>query len=334
MTETDDFALKRQLDALPRAIEPAHDLWPGIRARLPRHRTRRWHRGARLLRLAAGIGAIAMLSGILAGQRGRASAWYVTGELGMPTLDGRAIDRRERMVPGASVATDAGASATADVGTIGTIEIAAGTRVRLLDARATRHRLALDRGRIEVRISAPPRLFVVETPSGTAVDLGCAYRLEVDSAGNGRLVVTAGWVEYGAGRPLTLVPAGFGARAFAGRGVGLPLRDSADAALVAAAAAFDATPDTATAARVAAAATRSDAVTLWHLLARVDGAERERVYDRLAALVPPPASVTRVAALRLDPLALRLWWVELPGTLPIIPSWTQTLWTWWLRLVG
>jgi hypothetical protein len=75
-------------------------------------------------------------------------------------------------------------------------------------------------------------------------------------------------------------------------------------------------------------------VTLWHLLARTDGALRDRVYGRLAALAPPPAEVSREAALRLDARALRLWWVRLPATLPIYPSWRTTLWTWWLRLFG
>jgi hypothetical protein len=54
----------------------------------------------------------------------------------------------------------------------------------------------------------------------------------------------------------------------------------------------------------------------------------------LAALAPPPAEVSREAALRLDARALRLWWVRLPATLPIYPSWRTTLWTWWLRLFG
>jgi len=47
---------------------------------------------------------------------------------------------------------------------------------------------------------------------------------------------------------------------------------------------------------------------LWHLLSRGTLAERERVYDRLAKLVPPPAGVTREAVLKKDQPALDQWW--------------------------
>jgi len=60
---------------------------------------------------------------------------------------------------------------------------------------------------------------------------------------------------------------------------------------------------------------RQDALTLWHLLSRTAGAERARVYERLAQLVPPPAGVTRQGILEGDPATQRnmrdLWWDEL-----------------------
>jgi hypothetical protein len=56
---------------------------------------------------------------------------------------------------------------------------------------------------------------------------------------------------------------------------------------------------------------RRDALTLWHLLSRVDPTERSPVYDRLQKLAPPPASVSREAVLRLDQPALDRWWNEL-----------------------
>jgi len=56
---------------------------------------------------------------------------------------------------------------------------------------------------------------------------------------------------------------------------------------------------------------KRDALTLWHLLVRVAEADRGRVYDRLAQLVPAPAGVTRAGILHLDPQMLDLWWNEL-----------------------
>ena len=57
-----------------------------------------------------------------------------------------------------------------------------------------------------------------------------------------------------------------------------------------------------------------DTLTLWHLLARVEGDDRVRVYDKMAALDPPPAGVTREGVLQLDEKMLELWRDELKST--------------------
>ena len=51
---------------------------------------------------------------------------------------------------------------------------------------------------------------------------------------------------------------------------------------------------------VLGAARNRDALTLWHLLARVDDEQRVLVYNRLSLFVPPPATVTKEGILRLD----------------------------------
>jgi hypothetical protein len=52
-------------------------------------------------------------------------------------------------------------------------------------------------------------------------------------------------------------------------------------------------------------------LTLWHLLSRGTADERARVYDRLAALAPPPRGVTREAVLAGQRPALDQWWDSL-----------------------
>ncbi|MGH9930591.1 MAG: hypothetical protein ACREA9_15385, partial [Pyrinomonadaceae bacterium] len=50
-----------------------------------------------------------------------------------------------------------------------------------------------------------------------------------------------------------------------------------------------------------------DTLTLWHLLYRVQGKDRELVFERMAALAPPPRDVTREGVLQLDEKMLHLW---------------------------
>ena len=69
------------------------------------------------------------------------------------------------------------------VGDIGTVDVEPGTRVQLGAMQPDEYRIALARGTISARITAPPRLFIVDTPASTVVDLGCAYTVHVDDEG-------------------------------------------------------------------------------------------------------------------------------------------------------
>jgi hypothetical protein len=50
-----------------------------------------------------------------------------------------------------------------------------------------------------------------------------------------------------------------------------------------------------------------DTLTLWHLLARVNGEDRGRVYDKLAGFAPPPSGVTREGILQGNQQMLATW---------------------------
>ena len=322
--ERDDMLLKRQLDGLPREIQPPEDLWPGVRARIsaPKPATRP-RPSFRTLRIAALLGLLAVSAGALAVTRRTAATWKIA-----------AADGAQRTLSAGDALTTGGVPARVKVGSIGYLDIAAGTEARLVTAGIAEQRMALTRGTMHAEISAPPRLFVVETPSGTAVDLGCAYTLVVDSAGNSTIVVTAGWVSFEENGRQSLIPAGMTAVARKGSGIGTPVMDDAPDSLRAAVRSFDAAPgDDALEAVLRAARTR-DAVTLWHLVKRTEGGRRGQVVTRLVAMVPLPDGVSRAAIERADAHALQLYWTKLPGTLPIIPSWRQAAWKLWLKIAG
>ncbi len=302
-----DDELLARARRLPATIEPPRDLWPGIASQLARRPARP---PARVwLALAASV--VALIGGWLA-LRPSGSAWSVATLAGAPTVGTRALGARGALQVGDELVTDASSRARVAVGTIGQVDVEPNTRLRLLAARANDQRLALDRGTIAAQVDAPPRIFFVETPAGVAADLGCAYTLTVDSAGRGVIHVTAGYVEFAALGRRSIVSLGSWAETRPGVGPGIPYVGDAPAALREALARFDFAAGGPHAAEAALAAARpDDAMSLWHLLQRVDAGLRARVYERLARLAPPPSGVTRDAVLRLDAAALDAWWTPI-----------------------
>jgi anti-sigma factor RsiW len=164
--------LVRQLTA----VSAPPSVWHGIDAALAApHRTF----AARLpLQWAAACAILLVVAG--------GAYWWTRDSLAGPwevahTKDG--VSRR--MASGEWVETEDGSEARITVGTLGTVNVAPGTRVRLGEVSESEYRLALARGTISAEIVAPPRLFIVDTPASTVVDLGCAYTVTVGEDGAG-----------------------------------------------------------------------------------------------------------------------------------------------------
>jgi hypothetical protein len=240
------------------------------------------------------------------------AAWEVARLEGTPTIGANRIEGSGRLAVGEWLVTDNQSRAKINVADIGQVDIGPNSRVRLVGTRSTEHRLALERGRLHATINAPPRLFIVETPSATAIDLGCAYTLEVDDAGRSILHVTSGWVALDRKGRESIVPAGAICETEPGKGVGTPYFDDASESFRTALTSLDFKNGGAKALSIVLAEAREyDTLTLWHLLYSVRGAERGRVYDRLANLIAPPKGVTRAGVLKLDKGMLELWKKEL-----------------------
>jgi len=185
--------------------------------------------------------------------------------------------------------------------------------VRLVETKPTEHRLELAHGKMSAKIWAPPRLFFVDTPSAVAADLGCAYTLEVDDQGGGLLRVSSGWVALQLKDRESMVPAGATCATRPGTGPGTPYFDDASENFRTALSKLDFgyavdIPDLQRPLDVVLTESRPrDTLTLWHLLSRVEENDRARVYERMAALAPPPDGVTREGVLQLNEQMLQLW---------------------------
>lgn len=174
-------------------------------------------RPSRRLALVAGIAAAALF------------AFGVAGALKRAPVDNRWVaqeDGRRRL----------------DLGRFGEVMAEPDAKVRVVRMDDTLHSLRLDRGTIHASITsaARPRLFQVETPAATCIDLGCHYSLSVDSRGVTHVKVDTGRVLFDHGARDVFIPEGASCKAAPGRAPFTPMHDNAPAALRKAVEAFDA----------------------------------------------------------------------------------------------
>lgn len=246
-------------------------------------------------------------------------AWDVARLEGAPRVGSKAIRGNAavgKLGVGQTLETDDSSRAAITFDETGRVEVERSSRLRLVTNGPGHKRLSLERGTIRATIWAPPGEFVVDTPSAVAVDLGCVYTLHVDDSGSGLLRTTMGWVGFKLSGHESFIPAGAVCATRPKIGPGTPYFEEATPAFRDALARFDFGENrpeerTALLGIILIDARKSDALTLWHLLSRVSDADRPRVYDRLAALAPAPAGVTREGILRLDRQMLDSWWNSL-----------------------
>ena len=247
------------------------------------------------------------------------AGWDVFRVAGSPRIGTKNIGDNKgasRLRVGQVLETDPQSRASLQAEQVGEIEMEPSTRLRLLTMGTGLKRIALDRGIIHAYIWAPPGQFVVDTPSAVTVDLGCAYTLQVDDSGAGVVRTSLGWVGFKMNGRESFIPAGAACETRPKIGPGTPYFEDASPKFRSALAKLDFEDNTPQQRGddlviVLNESRKQDALTLWHLLARVNEGQRPFVYHRLAELAPPPPGVTREGILRLDQSMLDLWWNKL-----------------------
>jgi hypothetical protein len=295
------------MNELPRAQAP-DTIWAAIKAADDKRRresrlNRHWVPVLAAFAIVVVAGAVYWISG---GQR--QSGWEVVGIQGSTAVGSKPLRGVAKVKAGEWIETGSSSSAKVQIGEIGVVEIGPGTRLRVAAARPLEHRLTLARGEIHAKISAPPKLFFVDTASATAEDLGCEYSLKTDEDGSGLLRVTLGWVSFQWRGLESLVPGGASCRTRPQTGPGVPYFDDAPEELSHALETLEAASYAGPSLDVILRGARiRDTLTLWHLITRTGLSDRERIYDRIAALSPVPPDITREKVLQLDSSTLTRW---------------------------
>lgn len=281
----------KAMTALP-LLEPPETVWTGIVSELERRKRRQrrqWLAAAAAVLAAFGVG-----------------VW----QWSRPAWD--LVSVKGHVAVGRWLETGSEGSARVRIGEIGHVDVKALTRLRTVRAGANEYRLALERGQIHAKITAPPRLFFVDTAAGTAIDLGCEYDLQCDRAGSGYLRVTQGWVLYTWKGEESLVPAGASCRTWPGRRPGTPVFDDAAQDFLRAVELFDL--ENRALAEMLKHARPRDTLTLWHVISRVTVQDREKVLSRAIELTPLPVGISKESIVSLDAEAMRRWREELAWT--------------------
>jgi len=245
--------------------------------------------------------------------RGRAQdTWTIAVLSGEARVGSLPVSGSGSLRAGQVFETGAGGLASIRMPRVGRLDVEPNTALRMVVSGRNQQRLSLLRGTIHARVMSPPRVFIVDTPSAVATDLGCAYTLHVDPSGDGTLRVTHGWIEFEWKGRDSLVPTGAMAVTRAGAGPGTPFFEDSSEAFRQALSRYDFPPDAPARSRALAAvlseASPHDAVSLLNLVRNAPAADRGAVYDTLARLVPSPSGASRDAAIAGDPRALDPWW--------------------------
>lgn len=192
----------------------------------------------------------------------------------------------KRIPIGQTIETGPDTGARIEATSFGQVELDPNSRLQILPAERDNQQFALRQGTMHALIWAPPSRFVVETPSARTIDLGCAYTLTVLHDNSSLLTVETGWVAFQAGSLESFIPAGAACRTQPHRGPGLPYFEDSSPAFQAAVSQFDQAAGRPELETIVRDARKQDALTLWHLIVRTKGLDRDLVVRQFAALVP------------------------------------------------
>jgi hypothetical protein len=234
---------------------------------------------------------------------GPVTAWQIASIEGAARLGSRNAGIAMPVRAGQVLRTGQAAEVTLESDALGRVDIGPQSEMRASGTRS----LMLNRGRLHAFIWAPPREFVVDTPSARAVDLGCEYTLQVDPSGDGLLRVSLGWVAFQYAGHEAFIPAGAECVTRKRQGPGIPYFEDAPLAFREALARYE-SGQAAALSTVLEVARSRDGLTLWHLLTRVPTLQRAAVFDRFAQLESLPSEIKRDAAIRNDPHTIDLCW--------------------------
>jgi ferric-dicitrate binding protein FerR (iron transport regulator) len=305
---SDDYLFDRSgrpdpdVERLEKLLAPLRHDAPLDELRVRRKRRTPWFVIGVALAAAAAVAIYLALPGPRSACRGTAGFAF-SGVGGDVSCGGTQVARG--VLPVGGQLDTGGNEASLTIADIGTATLGKQTRVRLERTDRERHQLALERGHMHAKVTAPPRLFAVTTKHTDVVDLGCEYTIDVDETGAGSICVMSGLVELATkSGAVVITPEGACAAILAGQRPGLPHARDARPELITAVRAYD-RGEPGAREKLLAAADRRDAITL--IAAAAIDPQGATVLERLMELSPPPDAEITVESALADPVHFSVW---------------------------
>ena len=234
--------------------------------------------------------------------------WMVSSLEGSPKVQEKDIIKIDTLRIGEWLITDDSSRALLSVANIGEIIVDPGSKLKIVKSDSGEHRIMLDYGTINANINAEPRLFVVDTKSVEAVDLGCSYTLTSDQNGNGLLYVKSGMVALESKNRKSLVAAGSFCITKEGIGPGTPYSKNSSLGFRKALSDLDFKGVTdEVLVNVLLNAKRDDVISLLQILPRVNEKNKAMVLAKIAKYVPAPRKIYADSIPQLNTKDLNEW---------------------------
>lgn len=249
--------------------------------------------------------------------------WFVLESEPEPHWRVRGLAGRDAWKAGEALENRSGRAVEVEIGALGALVIDDGSRLVAEDCGERKHSLRLEEGRVRARITAQPRVFQIDTPSGRTVDLGCEYEIRVDASGSTLVRVTEGQIEFLFDGREVYVPAGARCDARPDAGPGLPEFENSTSALrdvfviATGVKGLEMKGGQEFFRELLSNCTDEDTLTLWHLWDAPSGGKaahgivepwmRDLVFERLARQFAFPEGVTREVLEGGDREARRRW---------------------------
>ena len=132
----------------------------------------------------ANAAVIAIVLGIAVGvlyySQQTSELWSVDMLAGVPVVGSQNLIGHRIIKTGEWLQTNSISRARLNIGSIGEIDVQPNSKIKLIRSDKNKYKILLNEGKIYAVIWSSPGAFSVETPSATAIDLGCIYTLEVN----------------------------------------------------------------------------------------------------------------------------------------------------------